>query len=127
MKKQLKKNPKNNIVTKDDIQELKNDLKDLEIHLTQTNLDIKQQIRSTEHYLEYRTNTSEKKLDNFVHEFNKLKDWMYDKLDWLVKAYTKYDQEYTVLSDKYIRTGDELKNHETRIVALEKKTVYKTS
>lgn len=66
-------------------------------------------------------------LEQMQKDFSEFKNNTYNRLDWIIKLLTKYDQEYTVLSDKYITTDGKLDNHETRISALEKKTVYKTS
>lgn len=106
-----------NFATKDDLKKLRADIKFIE-------LDLKQQIKGTEHYLDHRVNTIEKKIDGFVNDFDKLKDWMYDKLDWLVVKYKKFDEEHTVLSSGYSKINEKIENHEGRIAVLEKKAPY---
>lgn len=134
MNKQLKKDFKKNNATKEDIshlqvdiQDLKSELKYVDLRLRETKMDINQQIRSTHNYLEHETSSIKKTLNDFIGEFHKLKNWMYDKLDWLTKSYEKFDQEHTIASEQYRESSDKMENHEIRITALEKKTVYKTS
>jgi len=69
---------------------------------------LKKEIRSSENYLNYKIDTLEKKVDDFKAEFTGFKDSVLKSLDWLVGAFTKFEEEHIILD-----------NHETRISHLE--------
>lgn len=99
MRKQRKKKQVNNLVTKNDL-------------------------KRTERYLEYKIEVDKAEAKKFREEFVKFKNYVYDKLDWLVGAFQKFNEEHTILSGKYSEVNEKLDNHENRISVLEKKTHY---
>jgi hypothetical protein len=73
-------------------------------------------------YIEFRLEP----IKEFRKKFEDFQDRVLKILDWIVKKLEKYDQEYTIMSEKYTVVDEKLENHESRIMALEKKTIYKT-
>lgn len=61
----------------------------------------------------------DKRFDTLEKSFNEKFNKMMDRLDWLVGAYKRFDEEHTVLSHK-------ASDHEDRIGKLER-TIFKTS
>lgn len=108
-----------------------------------TDADVKKLERTfaTKKYLDEKLNDSEsrlnKKIDGmktyidfqlepvheFVKEFKEFKNQIFDKLDWLINKYTKFDEELTVMSEQNKRINIKLDGHEIRIVNLEQKMV----
>lgn len=62
-------------------------------------------------------------VNDFKKEFNDFKDKVFDKLDWLIGKYKKFEEEHTVLIVQNKRTNSKLDNHEVRIVSLEQRVV----
>jgi len=60
-------------------------------------------------------------IEEFRKKFEDFQDRVLRILDWIVKKLEKYDQEYTIMSEKYTVIDEKLEDHESRIVALEKK------
>ena|SRR3989338_8610643 len=77
-------------------------------------------IRQDVSMLNFRVSSLEDKFKEFQKEFSDFKDRVLTNLDWLVGAFKKFDEEHTILSQRYIDMGDKLDNHETRIKILEK-------
>lgn len=106
------------MITDADVKKLKTvfatkaDLKKLELNL-----------KGTENFLNYKINTLEKKVDFFKEEFKEFKDSVLKSLDWLVGAFTKFNEEHTVLSEQNKRTNIKLENHGKRIFTLEQRVV----
>ncbi|MFA5770746.1 MAG: hypothetical protein WC894_04610 [Patescibacteria group bacterium] len=87
--------------------------------LDSTEKGLKKEIRSSENYLNYKIDTLEKKVDDFKAEFTGFKDSVLKSLDWLVGAFTKFEEEHTVLTEQNGRANGKLDNHEARISDLE--------
>lgn len=60
---------------------------------------------------------------DFKKEFKDFKNKVFDKLDWLIGKYNKFEDEHNVLSEQNTRTNNKLDNHEDRIVNLEQRVV----
>ncbi len=121
MKKTLvKKHKKDELVTKkylDEKLEVNRKYLDEKIDLT------RKELKGTENYLNYKIDTLEKKVDNFKEEFTGFKDSVLKSLDWLVGAFTKFNEEHTVLTEQNKRTNVKLDNHEERISSIEQRVV----
>ncbi|MEK7495554.1 MAG: hypothetical protein AAB788_02525 [Patescibacteria group bacterium] len=62
-------------------------------------------------------------VDDFKKEFKDFKDKIFDKLDWLIGKYNKFEEEHTVLTEQNKRSNSKLDNHEKRIFSLEQRIV----
>ena len=82
--------------------------------------DLKKELKSSENYLNYKIDTMENKLDKFKEEFSSFKDSALKSLDWLVGAFTKFEEEHTILTEQNKRINGKLDNHEGRIFSLER-------
>lgn len=80
--------------------------------------------KADHNYFNYKIDTLEKKLDEFRDEMMEFKDSVYNKLDWLVGAFKKFNEEHTVLTEQNKNNSDKLENHEIRIKTLEKHSIY---
>ena len=60
---------------------------------------------------------------DFKKEFKDFKNKVFDKLDWLIGKYNKFEAEHTVLTEQNNRTNDKLDVHEERISGLEQRVV----
>ncbi len=112
-KKTIKKYSTNGLVTK----------KDFNDGLTQTKKDIKDSERRLNKrmdrmlkYLDFRF----KPLEEMSRDFFDFKSKIFDRLDWLIGRYQKFEDEYTVQAEQNKRILDKLDNHENRINTLEK-------
>lgn len=85
---------------------------------------MKEELKNTERFLNYRIDTLEKKVDDFKKEFVDFKDSVLKSLDWLVHAFKKFDEELTVMAHRDIKFENKLENHETRIKNLERNPVF---
>lgn len=63
-------------------------------------------------------------LKKMSEEFYELKNGIYDKLDWLIGAFKKFNEEHTTLTEQNSRFDDQLTDHESRLQVLEKRTKY---
>ncbi len=72
-------------------------------------------------YNELKFRMIEKTLNEIKDEFIKFRDFTYDKLDWLVHEYQKFDQTLTIIDSSYPVLNDRINNHEKRITSLESK------
>ena len=66
-------------------------------------------------------------IEKFITEFQDFKNKVFEKFDWLMRKYTKLDDENAASFEQYKRVDEKLANHKNRISVLEKKTSYKTS
>ncbi|OGK09805.1 hypothetical protein A2767_03475 [Candidatus Roizmanbacteria bacterium RIFCSPHIGHO2_01_FULL_35_10] len=89
----------------------------------QSSIDIAKIVDKLTDYVNFRLENFDKLQDEFL----KHKDFVTNNLDWLVKAYVKYEQEYTIMSAKYIEFSDRLNALEEKIKLLEKKAKYGAS
>ncbi len=69
-------------------------------------------------YLDHRF----KPLEAMAEDYYKFKDYVIDKLDWLVGKYQKFEDEHLILTTRYTDVSRKIDNHEIRITKLEKKT-----
>ncbi|MFA5770193.1 MAG: hypothetical protein WC894_01700 [Patescibacteria group bacterium] len=76
-------------------------------------------LKGTENYLNYKIDSLDKKVDKFKEEFTGFKDSVLKSLDWLVGAFTKFEEEHTILTEQNGRANGKLDNHEARIEHLE--------
>lgn len=90
--------------------ELKNELNKVEIRL---NKRIDRLSKEIDHKLE--------PLMEFKEEFTSFKGSVLKTLDWLVSAFTKFNDEHSVLTEQNNRTRLKIENHEDRIVSLEQR------
>ena len=90
----------------------KKDLKDTELRLN-TRID-----RMTK-YVDFELEP----VNDFKKEFKDFKNKVFDKLDWLIGKYNKFEAEHTVLTEQNNRTNDKLTNHEKRIFSLEQRVI----
>lgn len=60
---------------------------------------------------------------DFKKEFKDFKNKVFDKLDWLIGKYNKFEAEHTVLTEQNNRTNDKIDVHEERISGLEQRIV----
>lgn len=60
-------------------------------------------------------------LEKMAEDYPKFKDYVYDKLDWLVGKYQKLDDELTIMSERHFIITDKINNHDGRITKLEDK------
>ncbi len=140
MKKQLKDN---NVLTKQYFD------KKLDKYVTKNYFDKKLDKYVTKDYFDKKFNTKfseqnkniDKKFDAIsesikfelepIHEFKKkfesFQSQVLNTLDWLVKAFKKFDEEHTILTGKYSKINEKIDNHDQRIVVLEKKVTYKAN
>lgn len=63
-------------------------------------------------------------LKKMSEEFYGFKNGIYDKLDWLIGAFNKFNEKHTTLTEQNSRFDDRLTNHESRLQVLEKRTKY---
>lgn len=63
-------------------------------------------------------------LKKMAEEFYEFRNSVYDRLDWLVGAFKKFNEEHTTLTEQYSRVDEQLTNHESRLQVLEKRTKY---
>lgn len=89
--------------------------------LDTTEKNLRKEIRSSENYFGYKVEAARKENEDFLNEFHVFKDSVLKTLDWLVSAFTKFNEEHTVLSEQTKRTSDKLDNHEKRILSLEQR------
>ena len=87
-------------------------------------IDIRKEIKSTENYLDYKIETARKESQEFIREFHKFKDSTLKTLDWLVGAFRKFEEEFTVMAHHNREVLDRLENDETRITNLEKNPAF---
>ncbi|MEO6509046.1 MAG: hypothetical protein ABIO02_03760 [Patescibacteria group bacterium] len=73
----------------------------------------------TKTYFEYRLDKVESELKEFKEEMYKFKDSVLKSLDWLVGAFQKFDEEYTVAHVQYKRVTETLEDHDNRITICE--------
>lgn len=83
----------------------------------------KNDLKSTENYLNYKIDSLEKKVDEFKEEFVGFKDSVLKSLDWLVGAFKRFEEEHLVLTEQNGRAIDKLEDHEKRIISLEQRIV----
>lgn len=62
-------------------------------------------------------------LEEMAADYYKFKDYVTDKLDWLVGKYQKFEDEHMILTSQYSSINERLDTHETEIKTLEKKAV----
>lgn len=60
---------------------------------------------------------------DFKKEFKDFKNKVFDKLDWLIGKYNKFEEEHLVLTEQNERTNDKINNHEKRIFSLEQRII----
>lgn len=72
----------------------------------------------------YRLDRLEERMDKFEQKFEEFKDQVFMKLDWLVGAFQKFDQEHTILTGNYASINGAVDDHEKRITSLEKTTSH---
>ncbi|MBI2641160.1 hypothetical protein HYW87_01015 [Candidatus Roizmanbacteria bacterium] len=60
-------------------------------------------------------------VEKFIAEFGHFKNKVFERFDWLMAKYQKFEDEHTILSSRQININDKLENHEIRISTLEKK------
>lgn len=60
-------------------------------------------------------------LRKFMADFAKFKDQTQRNTDLLMGKYSKFDDEYVILTDQYSEVTEKLDSHEIRIVKLEKR------
>lgn len=60
---------------------------------------------------------------DFKKEFKDFKNKVFDKLDWLIGKYNKFEEEHLVLTEQNERTNDKIDNHEKRIFSLEQRII----
>jgi len=90
----------------------KKDLKDTELRLN-TRID-----RMTK-YVDFELEP----VNDFKKEFKDFKNKVFDKLDWLIGKYNKFEAEHTVLTEQNNRTNNKINNHEERILSLEQRVI----
>jgi hypothetical protein len=108
-------------------EDLKKTESGLKEDLRKTEASLREDLRKTENYLDTKIEMLKNELLLLKKEFGEFKNYVYDKLDWLVGAFQKFDEEHTILSGRYSQVREKLDNHdnhEERISALEKKTAY---
>ncbi len=96
---------------------------DTDVRKLKTLFATKQDLKSTENYLNYKIESLEKKTEDFKKEFTEFKDSVLKSLDWLVGAFTKFSEDHTVLTEQNGRLHKKLDNHEDRIISLEQRVV----
>ena len=62
-------------------------------------------------------------ITDFKKEFKDFKNKVFDKLDWLIGKYNKFEAEHTVLTEQNNRTNNKINNHEERILSLEQRVI----
>jgi len=77
-----------------------------------TKEELKSEIKSTENYLNYKIEAARKESQEFIREFHKFKDSTLKTLDWLVGAFKKFEEEYTVIGEQLVRINKRLDQHE---------------
>ena len=87
----------------------KNDLKELEYKLN-SRMDRMQK------YIDFKINPFEEMHRDFYDFKNKI----FDRLDWLIDRYQKFEDEYTIQVEQNKRILDRLENHKNRIDNIEK-------
>lgn len=60
---------------------------------------------------------------DFKKEFKDFKNKVFDKLDWLIGKYNKFEDEHAVLTEQTNRVNGKLDNHEKRIFSMEQRIV----
>ncbi|VVA43372.1 conserved hypothetical protein [Candidatus Roizmanbacteria bacterium] len=90
----------------------KNDLKESELRLNK-------RIDRMTKYVDFEIEP----VTDFKKEFKDFKNKVFDKLDWLIGKYNKFEAEHTVLTEQNNRTNDKLDVHEERISGLEQRVV----
>lgn len=88
----------------------------------------KAELKQTEFSLNKRIDRLSKEIDfkleplmEFKEEFSDFKSSVLKSLDWLVGAFTKFNEEHAVLTEQNGRAIDKLNNHEKRIFSLEQR------
>jgi hypothetical protein len=101
MKNKVIENPHNGLATKKDVNESEDRL----------NKRIDRVIK----YIDLKINPFEEMRQDFYDFKNKI----FDRLDWLIGRYKKFEDEYTVQAEQNKRILDRLENHEERISHME--------
>lgn len=90
----------------------------------------KKDLVETENKLNKRIDRLSKEIDfkleplmEFKEEFSGFKSSVLKTLDWLVGAFTKFNEDHTVLTEQNGRAHKKLDNHENRIISLEQRVV----
>lgn len=115
------------MITEDDSKKLINKMKkvfvtkeDLKNAFTDSESGLNKRIDRVIDSIDYKFN----KLDKLHKDFSEFKESITKRLDWLVGAFKKFDEEHTVLSHQNERATKQLENHETRIKILEKSPAF---
>jgi hypothetical protein len=90
----------------------KNDLKESELRLNK-------RIDRMTKYVDFEIEP----VTDFKKEFKDFKNKVFDKLDWLIERYNKFEAEHTLLTEQTNRVNGKLDNHEGRISILEQKII----
>ena len=90
--------------------------KDLKDSLVQTEERLNKRIDRVMKYIDFKI----KPLEEMSRDFYDFKNKVFDRLDWLIGRYQKFEDEYTVQAEQNKRILDGLENHANRINNIEK-------
>lgn len=82
---------------------------------TKMNKSIDERFKKMQEYLDFRLEP----LDTLVKDFYEFRSNVFDKLDWLIGQYKRFDEEHTVLTESYGSNARVLSDHAKRIKELE--------
>jgi len=103
---------------------------DTDVKKLKTIFATKKDLELTESKLNKRMDRLSKEIDfkleplmEFKEEFSDFKSSVLKTLDWLVGAFTKFNEDHTVLTEQNDRAHKKLDNHEKRILNIEQRVV----
>ena len=117
MQKKKRVTPEDGVATKLDLDNLAKDLsQDIRNNINASENRLNHRIDRVMEYIDFKT----KPIDEMRQDYRDFKSRIFDRLDWLIGAYEKFNQEMIILN-KYVKDShDRIENHEARLVQLER-------